>query len=98
PRALPPFPTRRSSDLEGGSRPSPVIPHEPMARGPGHAAPLAEPGRPPARAPYVRDDHWYGHAAPDDPRFHLEHPFQFGHFGLVGDRKSTRLNSSHVEI
>jgi hypothetical protein len=69
---------------EGGSRPSPVIPHEPMAREPGHAAPLIEPGRPPARAPYVRDDHWYGHAAPDDPRFHLEHPFQFGHFGLVG--------------
>jgi len=23
----------------------------------------------------VRGDHWYGHAAPNDPRFHLDHPF-----------------------
>ena len=66
----------------GGARPLPVVPREPMAREPGHAAPLVEPGRPPATVPYVRDGHWYGHAAPDDPRFHLAHPFQFG------DRKS----------
>src|SRR5207245_7688781 len=68
----------------GGTRPSLAIPHEPRAREPGHAAPLGEPGRPSATVPYVRDDHWYGHAAPDDARFHLAHPFQFGHFGLVG--------------
>ena len=55
-----------------------------IAREPGHAAPLVEPGRPPAPVPYVRDGHWYGHAAPDDPRFHFEHPFQSGHFALVG--------------
>jgi len=69
---------------EGGQRPLPAIPHEPIAREPGHAAPPVEPGRPPVTVPYVRDGQWYGHAAPDDPRFHLANPFQFGHFALVG--------------
>ena len=69
---------------EAGPRPMPVIPREPIAREPGHGAPRVEPGRPPVTVPYVRDGHWYGHAAPDDPRFRLAQPFRFGHFGLFG--------------
>jgi hypothetical protein len=76
----------------GGERPStghetvraPAIPHEPTQRADIHAGPTFEPGRPHGPVPYVRDDHWYGHAAPDDARFHLARPFQFGRFGLLG--------------
>jgi hypothetical protein len=34
--------------------------------------------------PHVRNDHWYGHEAPNDPRFHLDHPFAHGHFEHFG--------------
>jgi len=68
----------------GEFRHFPTIPHAPEARAPGRAEPLVEPGRPPATVPYVRDEHWYGHAPPNDPHFQLAHPFQFGHFGPVG--------------
>ena len=39
-----------------------------------------QPGHP--NAPHVdaRNDHWVGHAAANDPRFHLDHPFEHGHF------------------
>jgi hypothetical protein len=60
------------------------VPPPPVARGRPDAGPEREPGREAPRAPYVRDDHWYGHAAPNDPRFHLDHPFEHGRFDLAG--------------
>ena len=62
----------------------PAIPRAPEPRTDGHDGPMFEPGRPHGEVPYVRDGHWYGHAAPGDARFHLDRPFQFGRFGLVG--------------
>ncbi len=40
-----------------------------------------QPGHP--NAPHVdaRNDQWVGHAAANDPRFHLDHPWAHGHFG-----------------
>jgi hypothetical protein len=39
-----------------------------------------QPGHP--NAPHVdaRTDNWVGHAAPNDQRFHLDHPFAHGRF------------------
>ena len=34
--------------------------------------------------PHVANDHWYGHEAPNDPRFHIDHPFPHGHFAHFG--------------
>jgi len=34
--------------------------------------------------PHVNGNHWYGHAAPNDPHLHLAHPFAHGHFAHVG--------------
>jgi len=34
--------------------------------------------------PHVSNDHWYGHDAPSDPRFHLDHPWPHGHFADAG--------------
>ena len=34
--------------------------------------------------PHVRDNHWYGHEAPDDRRFHLDHPYEHGRFERFG--------------
>lgn len=55
----------------------------PMAQG--HAAPEHQNFRDAAghpNAPHVdaRNDHWVGHAAPNDARFHLDHPWEHGHF------------------
>jgi hypothetical protein len=61
----------------------PPIPREPAPRERG-ATPRVEPGRPQSAVPYVRDDQWYGHAAPNDPRLHIAHPFEFGRFSTVG--------------
>ena len=33
---------------------------------------------------HVSHDHWYGHDRPDDKRFHLDHPFEHGHFEHFG--------------
>jgi hypothetical protein len=49
-----------------------------------HAAPERNfhdaPGHP--NAPHVdaRNDHWVGHPAANDARFHMDHPFAHGHF------------------
>jgi len=34
--------------------------------------------------PHVSNDHWYGHDRPDDRRYHLDHPFEHGHFAHFG--------------
>ncbi len=34
--------------------------------------------------PHVNHDTWYGHEAPNDPRFHIDHPFEHGHFANFG--------------
>jgi hypothetical protein len=62
----------------------PAIPHAPVARGRGFTAPRFEPERPVTSVPYVRDGHWYGHAAVDDARFRLARPFERGRFALTG--------------
>jgi hypothetical protein len=33
---------------------------------------------------HVNNDHWYGHDAPNDQRYHLDHPFPHGHFERFG--------------
>ena len=33
---------------------------------------------------HVNNDHWYGHDQPNDKRFHLDHPFEHGHFEHFG--------------
>src|SRR5699024_12138176 len=80
PRALPSFPTRRSSDLEEVSLPESRLTDEMRAR-------LAET----VGEDFVRDDHAtrVSHAAGRSLP---------GRMGDAGDRKSTRLNSSHVSI
>src|SRR5580700_1038927 len=51
-----------------------------------HMAPEVE-HRPDGRddnSQHVNGDHWYGHPAGNDARFHLDHPFAHGHFADVG--------------
>ena len=46
--------------------------------------------------PHVSNDHWYGHDAPDDKRFHLDHPYQHGHFAHFGP--SYRYTITRVDV
>ena len=46
--------------------------------------------------PHVNNDHWYGHAAVDDKRFHLDHPFAHGHFEHFGP--TYRYNVVRVDV
>jgi hypothetical protein len=71
--------------------PADHVPPAPVARGRPDAGPEWEQGREGGRIPYVRGDHWYGHAAPNDPRFHLDHPFSHGRFTLAGPRHRFRV-------
>ncbi len=34
--------------------------------------------------PHVSDNHWYGHEAPNDARFHIAHPYEHGRFERFG--------------
>jgi hypothetical protein len=48
--------------------------------------------------PHVRNDHWYGHEAPDDKRFHVDHPWEHGrfeHFGPSYRYRVTRFDPDH---
>jgi hypothetical protein len=45
--------------------------------------------------PHVANNHWYGHDRPDDPRFHLDHPFPHGHFAHIGP--SYRYNVVRID-
>jgi hypothetical protein len=48
--------------------------------------------------PHVRNDHWYGHEAPDDKRFHVDHPFEHGRFERFGPSyryRALRVDPDH---
>jgi hypothetical protein len=49
-----------------------------------HSEPEHVGGRYTNNIPHVNRDHWYGHAAPAEPRYHLNHPFPVGRFAHVG--------------
>src|SRR5690606_41788373 len=86
PRPLPPFPTRRSSDLSRA----------------GAFAPLALPLRKALQEPRIGGGKAFVEADAVPPAHGVEFrtvgQLARRAVGLVGDRKSTRLNSSHVKI
>jgi hypothetical protein len=48
--------------------------------------------------PHVKNDHWYGHEAPNDARFHLDHPYEHGrfdHFGPSYRYRVLRIDPDH---
>jgi hypothetical protein len=48
--------------------------------------------------PHVNNDHWYGHDAPNDRRFHVDHPFEhsrFEHFGPSYRYSVMRIDQEH---
>lgn len=73
----------RSAPMGGGAyRQS--IPRQPAARDGLRGSPIYEPFHGGGTVPYVRNNNWYGHAAPYDARFRLSQPFQYGRFALPG--------------
>jgi hypothetical protein len=47
---------------------------------------------------HVANDHWYGHDAPSDKRYKLDHPFEHGHFERFGANyryQVTRIDRDH---
>jgi len=46
--------------------------------------------------PHVNNNHWYGHEAANDPRFHMDHPFEHGRFAKFGP--SFRYNVLRVDL
>ncbi len=45
--------------------------------------------------PHVNNNRWYGHDAPSDQRYHLDRPFEHGHFERFGP--SYRYNVVRVD-
>jgi hypothetical protein len=89
---------QRGGGARGGGH-AQAPPHATMPRANGGHLPPPPPRRPDGNAKpeverhpdghvndtqHVRNDHWYGRPSPNDPRFHLEHPWEHGHFGHVG--------------
>ena len=74
----------------GGQRANPPranggrVPAAPVARNDQHVEREVErdKGGHANEVPHVRNDHWYGHEPPGDARFHIDHPFEHGHFEL----------------
>jgi hypothetical protein len=65
-----------------------LVPPPPVSRGERSAAPRPELD---ARnrinsTPHVSHNEWYGHDRPDDPRFHLDHPYPHGRFTRFGSQ------------
>jgi hypothetical protein len=63
-----------------------LVPPPPVSRGERSAAPRPEVD---VRnrinsTPHVNHNEWYGHDRPDDPRFHLDHPYPHGRFPRFG--------------
>jgi hypothetical protein len=44
---------------------------------------------------HVNNDHWYGHDQPNDKRFHVDHPYEHGHFEHFGP--SYRYNVIRID-
>ena len=59
-------------------------PPAPQARRGGQAEPERFDGGRVNAMPHVNHDRWYGHDRPDDPRFHLAHPYEHGRFAKIG--------------
>jgi hypothetical protein len=66
-------------------------PREHVAQQPEHQDFRDVPGHP--NAPHVHSNgEWVGHAAPNDARYHLDHPWEHGHFaGGIGAGHQYRL-------
>jgi hypothetical protein len=70
------------------------VPHTPPARtNPGETR---QPERLPTghvnEVPHVNHDQWFGHEAPNDARFHLDHPFANGRFTHSGSNYRYRVS------
>jgi len=89
PRHEEPQHEERSPHANGGHVPTPPPPHAPREVEKGPDGRVIE-------HPHVNNDHWYGHAAVDDRRFHLDHPFPHGHFQRFGP--TYRYNVVRVDV
>jgi hypothetical protein len=96
-RGAPPAHGAKPAEVGGGHIPA----HGPApARAP-HAAPAQNehrkfndaPGHPEAPHVHAANDRWVGHdTGPNDPHYHLDHPWEHGHFpGAIGPGQVWRI-------
>jgi len=77
-----------------GTTPRGNVPRANQGHVPPPPAPRSKPGAKPEvehhaggrvnSTPHVNNDKWYGHDRPNDPRYHLAHAFEHGHFEKFG--------------